>query len=82
MTNETIEFNGRILHRIKALRDFDGIEAGKFGGWVENNENLSQNGNAWIGDNAKVFGNAHIFGNAWIGAVQKFLTVRRFLVTQ
>ena len=70
LTTETLQFAGRTLHRIKAVKDFSSIEAGQFGGWIENEKNLSQDDNAWIYgdamafDNAKVFGNAKILGNA------------------
>ena len=72
LTTETLQFAGRTLHRIKALRDIGSVKAGKFGGWIENEKNLSQDDNAWIYseamvfDNAKVFGNARVFGNAKI----------------
>lgn len=72
LTTETLQFAGRTLHRIKALRDFGSVKAGEFGGWIENKKNLSQDDNAWIYDdamvldNAKVFGNAKILGNAHI----------------
>ena len=72
LTTETLQFAGRTLHRIKALRDFGSVKAGQFGGWIENEKNLSQDDNAWIYseamvfDNAKVFGNARVFGNAKI----------------
>ena len=70
LTTETLQFAGRTLHRIKAVKDFDSIKAGEFGGWIENEKNLSQDDNAWIYgeamafDNAKVFGNARVFGGA------------------
>ena len=64
LTTETLQFAGRTLHRIKAVKDFDSIKAGEFGGWIENEKNLSQDDNAWIYDDAMVFDNAKIFGNA------------------
>ena len=64
LTTETLKFAGRTLHRIKAVKDFDSIKAGEFGGWIENEKNLSQDDNAWIYDDAMVFDNAKIFGNA------------------
>ena len=69
LTTETLQFAGRTLHRIKAVKDFGSIKAGEFGGYIENEKNLSQDDNAWIYgeamafDNAKVFGNANVFGN-------------------
>ena len=64
LTSETIEIDGTILHRIKALKDFSDVKAGDLGGWVEKEDNLSQIGNAWIGGNAKVYGSVKVFGNA------------------
>ena len=64
LTTETLQFAGRTLHRIKAVKDFDSIKAGEFGGWIENEKNLSQDDNAWIYGNATVFDNAKILGNA------------------
>ena len=64
LTTETLQFAGRTLHRIKAVKDFDSIKAGEFGGWIENEKNLSQDDNAWIYGNAMVFDNAKVYGNA------------------
>ena len=64
LTTETLQFAGRTLHRIKAVKDFGSIKAGEFGGWIENEKNLSQDDNAWIYGDAMVFDNAKIFGNA------------------
>ena len=49
----TIIYNGRILHRIRALKDFDDVKTGDIGGYVQTEDNLSQYGNCWIYDNAK-----------------------------
>lgn len=64
LTNETMCFNGVILHRIKALKDFPGVEAGELGGWVESEKNLSQIGSCWIAKEAKAYENAKIRDNA------------------
>lgn len=66
ITKETIEYEGMTLHRIKAIRDFGNIKSGDLGGFIEEENNLSHNGNCWIFDNAKVFENAEIRGNAII----------------
>ena len=52
------------LYRIRALKDFSDIKAGTLGGYVENEDNLSHDGNAWIYGNARVCGNAEVYGNA------------------
>lgn len=62
------EHNPHTVFRIKAIKDIDliGLKAGDLGGYVEKEENLSQEGNSWIDVDAIVFGNAHIVENALI----------------
>lgn len=57
--------DNKIYYRIEALTDFADVKKGTLGGFVENEENLSQKGNCWIYDDAIVHGNAKIgtFGN-------------------
>lgn len=43
---------GKKLFRIKALVSFGDVSAGELGGFVEKEENLSNNGNAWVSGNA------------------------------
>lgn len=69
---------GTKLFRIKALIEFGNVKAGELGGFTEKEENLSQDGNAWVYDNARVYGdacvygdarvcdNARVYGNAWV----------------
>lgn len=52
------------LYRIRALKDFSDIKAGTLGGYVENEDNLSHDGNAWIYGNARVYGDARVCGDA------------------
>ena len=68
LTNETIKHLGVILHRIRALRDIPkyNIKAGDLGGYIETEDNLSQYGDAWIGNNAKIFEDARVYGNACV----------------
>ena len=66
LTAECKEFSGRKLYRIKAIVTFGNVQEGDLGGWIEKEENLSQEGNAWVYDNAWVFGNAEVFDNAWV----------------
>lgn len=54
------------LFRVKAIKDFNGVEAGELGGYVQYESNLSQTGNAWIYGNARVQGDARIHNNARI----------------
>ena len=66
LTDETKTCFGRTLHRIKALVDFGLIKAGKIGGWIETEDNLSQYGNAWVAGDAQVYDNARVSGNAQV----------------
>ena len=64
LTENTNIVNGVILHQIQALKDFGNVKAGDLGGWIESEENLSQEGNCWVSSNARVFCNAQVYGNA------------------
>lgn len=70
------------LRRIRALRDIpvprhdmsaQKIVAGNYGGWIESEENLSQDGDCWIDINAtvcehaRVSENAHVQEHAYVG---------------
>ena len=78
LTDETIEVEGKILYRIEALKDFGEIKKGDKGGFIESENNLSHEGNAWVYDDACVYDNAlvtddacvsdnaRVYGNAWL----------------
>ena len=69
---------GKKLFRIKALMAFGDVKEGELGGYLEKEENLDHDGDAWVsGDawvygnalvsgNALVYGNAEVYGNAWV----------------
>ena len=59
-TGETKKWEDSTLHRIRRLSD------GKLGGWIESEENLSQNSNCWVDDEAKVYDNAYVYSNAQV----------------
>ena len=63
-TKETTNLADKTLYRIEALKDFSDVKKGDKGGFIENEHNLSQYGDAWIGNNAKVFEDARVYGNA------------------
>ena len=60
----TIEWEGHILYRIKALRNFGDVKKGDIGGFVESEYNLSHEGNCWIYNNAKAMDNSRIYDNS------------------
>lgn len=66
LTKNTLIYAKRTLYQIEALKDFDDVKKGDFGGWVESENNLSQEGNCWIYDNAKVYDSARISDDAKI----------------
>ena len=72
LTKTTKEWCGITLFQIKATADFSNVKKDDLGGWIEKEENLSQEDNAWVsGDaqvygNALVYGNARVYGNAWV----------------
>lgn len=54
------------LFKIRALKDFSDVKAGDFGGYIQDESNLSQEGDCWIYNYAKVYDGAKIEGNAQI----------------
>lgn len=58
--------DGGAIYRIRALKDFGDVKTGDLGGYIEKEDNLSQEGNCWVYDNAQVFGEARVFNNAKI----------------
>lgn len=57
---------GKKLFRIKALVAFGDVEKGELGGFIEKEDNLSHNGNAWVSGNAWVYGDACVYGDAQV----------------
>ena len=64
LTSESMEHFGRALYRIKAVSSFGSVKEGDLGGWIESEDNLSQDGLAWVYGDAKVYGNAKVYGDA------------------
>lgn len=54
------------VYRIKSLIDFSDVKAGDIGGYVENESNLSHDGNCWIYNDAVSAENGRVFDNAKI----------------
>ena len=66
LKDEYIEFDGRKLYRIKALKGFRSVKKGSVGGYIESEQNLSQEGDAWVSGYAWVYGDARVYGDAWV----------------
>lgn len=64
LTDETIEFDGHVLHRIICTNSFRNADIGTLGGFIEGYENLHDE--AWVGDEAKVYDGAFVGGQAFV----------------
>ena len=67
-TGETKHYFGITLKRIRAtaaIKKFN-VAVGDLGGWIEDEKNLDQSGNAWVYGDAQVFGDAWVFDNAQV----------------
>ena len=61
----TIKHEGKLLTRICALRDIEGVcKKGDLGGHLESEKNLDYEGNSWVSGNTRVYGNAYVTGSA------------------
>jgi hypothetical protein len=68
LDSDIIEVDGVTLKRIKALVAIAGsdVVAGDLGGYIQSEDNLSMDGDAWVFGDARVFGTARVFGDAWV----------------
>ena len=73
LTKTKKEWCGVTLFQIQATASFGDVKNGELGGFIEKEENLSQDGNAWVYGNAQVSGNARVSGNAWVYGKLKLL---------
>src|SRR5574337_576471 len=63
--NDSTMINGGVkLYQIKALKDFGDVRKGDLGGYIEKEDNLSQEGDAWVSGNAHVTGDARVSENS------------------
>lgn len=59
-------YRSHVLYPVRAVRDFNGVHAGDIGGYVESEDNLSQDGNCWIYGKSKVYGTSVVTGDATV----------------
>lgn len=62
--NYVVNEFGTKLYQIKCTKTFKYAKEGELGGYIEKEENLSQEGNAWVLGNALVYDNARVSGDA------------------
>jgi hypothetical protein len=83
LTKEKREVLGKTLYRIKAERTFGDVKKEDLGGFVEKEENLSHEGDAWVSGDAWVYDNARVYGDAWVyGDAEAFGNARVYGDTQ
>ena len=76
LPDDTIEVFGRKHFRIKAKINFGTVETGELGGYIEKEENLSENGDATVSDDARVYGNAEVYGDAWVTSQKDYIVFK------
>lgn len=64
--NYVVNESGTKLYQIKCIKTFKYAKEGGLGGYIEKEENLSQEGDAWVYGNARVYGDARVLGNAQV----------------
>lgn len=69
---------GHKLFRIKALVAFGDVEKGELGGFIEKEDNLSHDDNAWVFGDAQVFGDARVSGDAQVSGNADYAAVAGF----
>lgn len=79
VADQQVIAGGKVLYRIRAVKDFGNVKAGTLGGFVASQRNLSHDGDCWVGDDARVydeavvsedaqvFARAEVYGHARIG---------------
>ena len=75
-TGETKEFNGRILRRIKRMKD------GLIGGWIETEKNLSQSGGCFVYDESMVYDIGVFLAMERFLIMEKFMIMERFMTME
>ena len=64
--NYVVNESGTKLYQIRCTKTFKYAKEGELGGYIEKEENLSQEGDAWVDGNAWVYGDARVYGNAQV----------------
>lgn len=69
--DEEVEIEGRKMHRVVALQDFNDVKQGDKGGLIEHESMLDINDNSWVygnsmvyGEGARVTGDSEVYDNA------------------
>lgn len=68
LTDVSIDFMWKKLFQIKATKSFWNVKEWELWWYIEKEDNLSQDGNAWVYGDARVYGDAWVSGNAFVSA--------------
>jgi len=66
LTKNTKDYLWTKLYQIKAEMSFGNVTKWDFWWWIEKEENLSQEDNAWVYWNARLYWNARVYWNAMV----------------
>jgi carbonic anhydrase/acetyltransferase-like protein (isoleucine patch superfamily) len=66
LKDQSITLNGHTLYRIKLLKQISNMSPGTLGGFIESEDNLSQEGDCWVAEEAAVYGHSKVMENAWV----------------
>lgn len=76
-TGEEKVVDGITLRRIRAVRRFTQADAGEIGGWIQGEDNLSHDGNCWVGEEAIVCNWARVTDDALVsGRAQVYYSAK------
>lgn len=87
LTTDTKSIFGKRYFRIRALVDFGNVSKGDLGGYIESEDNLSNDtgygdawvdGEAYVGGDARVVGEAHVDGEAYVDSNDCYTTIKGF----
>jgi len=78
LTKNIKELGGRTLFQIEATTSFGLVSKGELGGYIENEENLSQSGNAWVSGNAQVYDKLRLTRGYFFGYKEKTEELKYF----
>ena len=66
LTDITKEVDSVTLYRIRALKDFANVKAGELGGYVTDEDCISQTDRSWVYDEDGLVINSKIYGDSSI----------------
>lgn len=69
----TVNWNGKKINQIQAVRSFGNVKKDQIGGWIESESNLSHEGNCWIADGCIICGDSKVTDDIVVRNYIRFL---------